>query len=127
MSNELGLFTTDGRKTFRPGETLELSALWALAAPPATLEARLFWFTRGKGTEDVKIVATQALATADSAGETRVVFTLPAAPYSFSGKLVSLLWAAELVAGQLSARCEFTLSPTGAELVLGGGILPRPS
>jgi hypothetical protein len=122
MSNEeLGLFTVDGRTAFLPGETLELSVLWAFAEKPAPLEVRLFWFTRGKGTEDVEVVATEPISTDAPAGEAKLRFALPAAPYSFSGKLISLIWAAELVAqpGDRSTRCEFTLSPTGVEIVLG--------
>ena len=52
-------------------------------------------------------------------GEQRVKFTLPAAPYSFSGKLISLIWAVELVADDSdSARWEFVLGPDGAEILL---------
>jgi hypothetical protein len=118
---ELGLFPGDDRSDYKPGELLELSVLWALPAKPASLEVRLFWFTRGKGTEDVEIVANEPIKTDTLAGEAKVRFTLPAAPYSFSGKLISLLWAAELVAepGARSTRFEFTLSPTGSEIVLG--------
>jgi len=122
MNNaELGLFTADNRTGFKPGETLELLVLWALPAKPASLEVRLFWFTRGKGTEDVEVVANETILTDNAAGESTVRFTLPDAPWSFSGKLISLLWAAELVAepGARAARCEFTLSPTGAEIILG--------
>ena len=36
---ELGIFITDGRTEFRPGETLSVSALWALPAAPGTLES----------------------------------------------------------------------------------------
>ena len=120
-NDELGLFTSDDRTAFKPGEVLELSVLWALPAKPESLEVRLFWFTRGKGTEDIEIISTERIAADAPAGETKVLFTLPVAPYSFSGKLISLIWAAELVAepGAHSTRFEFTLSPTGKELVLG--------
>lgn len=122
MSNdELGLFIDNDRKVFAPGETLELSVLWALPAKPDSIEIRLFWYTRGKGTEDVEVLATEKIAANAAAGEGKVRFALPAAPYSFSGKLISLLWVVELVAepGTRSTRCEFTLSPTGSEILLG--------
>lgn len=120
---ELGIFITDGRTGFRPGELLTVSALWALPVAPGTLEARLFWYTRGKGTEDVGVVAVETIAGAEAAGERSVTFTLPMQPWSFSGKLVSLLWAVELVAepGGQAARAEFTLSPDGREILLHGG------
>lgn len=123
MSNEeLGLFIENDRTSFMPGESLELSVLWALPSKPESMEVRLFWYTRSKGTEDVGVVATEALASTTASGEGKVRFTLPVAPYSFSGKLISLLWAVELVAepGPRSARCEFTLSPTGKEILLSG-------
>lgn len=82
----------------------------------AGLEVRLFWYTEGKGTQDLEIVATQRL---DAGGRFRL--DLPAAPYSFSGKLISLIWAVE-VAGEASGapRAELLVSPDGAEILLGG-------
>ena len=122
--SELGIFIADNRAHFRPGEKLAASALWALPAAPESLEVRLFWYTRGKGTQDVEIVASQTLGRAAAAGERTLDFALPAQPWSFSGKLVSLIWALELVAepGNRSARVEFTLSPDGAEILLHDGM-----
>lgn len=119
-NDELGLFIENDRTGFAPGSTLELTALWALSATPASLEARLFWYTRGKGTEDVEVVATEKISAPAAAGEARLRFALPVAPWSFSGKLVSLVWAVELVAepGARSTRCEFFLSPDGREILL---------
>lgn len=117
---ELFVEVRDKRADFRPGETINVTALWALSAPPRSLEARLCWFTRGKGTVDAGVVNTQLVPNPGLAGEHSFAFTLPDAPYSFSGKLISLIWAVELVAepGPRSARCEFTLSPHGQEVVL---------
>jgi hypothetical protein len=46
---------------------------------------------------------------------------LPEGPYSFSGKLISLIWALELACspGSETVRREITVSPTGHEIVLG--------
>jgi hypothetical protein len=118
-ANELSLTPADGRTQRRPGESVDFSALWALQKKPGSVVARLFWFTRGKGTEDVGVIATQTVPAPASAGEHVFRFTLPAAPCSFSGKLVSLLWAVELIAGDEVARCEFVLAPHGREIVLG--------
>lgn len=122
-TSELGLFIADNRTAFRPGDTLVVSALWALPVAPGSLEARLFWYTRGKGTEDVGVVAVETIAGAEVAGERSLRFKLPVQPWSFSGKLISLLWAVELVAepGGQSARAEFTVSPDGREILLHGG------
>lgn len=117
---ELYVEMRDKRSAFQPGETVEVNALWALSASPTALEARLCWFTRGKGTVDVGVASSQPAAALTQAGEQTFRFTLPDAPYSFSGKLISLIWAVELVAqpGSRSARCEFALAPDGKEVVL---------
>jgi hypothetical protein len=121
-THDLGIFIADGRTAFQPGETLEVSALWALAGAPERLEVRLFWYTRGKGTEDVGVVESERLENPPAAGEHRWRFPLPAQPWSFSGKLISLVWAVELVVepGERVARAEFTLSPDGREILLHG-------
>lgn len=115
---EIDIFPADQRNARQPGEILALSAMWALPTAPKTLEARLFWYTRGKGTEDLNVEMTQTIPAAGPAGEHSFQFKLPAGPYSFSGTLVSLAWAVEFVADKRSARWEFTLSPTGREVVL---------
>ena len=89
--NELRINLEQNRTAFEPGEELTGIAGWRLESPPRTLELRLFWFTRGKGTEDVGVVATVRFDQPLS-DETRPFrFRLPAAPYSFSGKLISLI------------------------------------
>lgn len=122
-SSELGVFIAENRTRFLPGETLRVSALWALPEKPESVEVRLFWYTQGKGTQDVGVVKTERIDAPDAAGERAVTFQLPQQPWSFSGKLVSLLWAVELVVepGGRVARGEFTLSPDGAEILLHGG------
>lgn len=109
-----------GRTVFRPGETIEGAALWELDAAPELAEIRLLWFTRGKGTEDGEVVATQRFD-APAAGDTRAFsLTLPPAPFSFSGRLVSVLWAVELVVkpGTRFVRAEIVCSPLEAEIRL---------
>jgi hypothetical protein len=117
-TDELSISPVDQRTNRQPGESVEFSALWALQKSPAAVEARLFWFTRGKGTEDVEIVAALQAPSPGPAGEHVFRFTLPPSPHSFSGRLISLTWAVELIAGRASARCEFVLAPDGREIVL---------
>jgi hypothetical protein len=118
MSEPLSIGPTSGDCSRKPRDVLELLARWSLPSPPRSLEARLFWFTRGKGTEDVGVVATRLVPAPGAHGEHRVTFTLPEAPYSFSGRLISLIWAVELVADQTAARWEFVLAPEGREILL---------
>ena len=117
-ADELSIAPIDNRTSRQPGESVEFSALWALQKPPASVEARLFWSTRGKGTEDVEVIATLRVPSPAPAGEHVFRFELPLSPYSFSGRLISLTWAVELIAGRASARCEFIVAPDGREIVL---------
>jgi hypothetical protein len=103
---------------FRPGETIQGTASWSLLEAPEALEVRLFWFTQGKGDQDVGVMETAALEGAGREGSRDFTFTAPEAPLSFSGKLISLVWAVELVAlprGD-AGRCELVISHTGEEI-----------
>jgi hypothetical protein len=110
----------DGVTAFHPGDEIEGTVRWRLDPPPQSLEVRLFWYTQGKGDQDVGVVATLPLAGPGIEDRRSFRFQLPVGPYSFSGKLISLLWAIEAVAepGSASERCEITVSPTGQEVVL---------
>jgi hypothetical protein len=119
-AQELFVEIRGGRTAFAPGEVIQVNALWALPDPPTSLEVRLCWFTRGKGTEDAGIVAVDTISAPGPAGEHGSTFTLPEGPYSFSGKLISLSWAVELVAlpSRKFARCDLVVAPGGREVVL---------
>ena len=108
------------RAGYRPGEEIAGVATWNLDRAPRTAEARLFWYTRGKGTVDAGVVETVRFDQAGPSDRREFRFHLPEAPHSFSGQLVSLLWAVELVLlpSKQTARLELTVSPTGHELVL---------
>lgn len=118
--SELKILLRDERKNFRGGETVEGVAGWRLEKPPTSAELRLFWFTRGKGTEDVGVVQTTRFDAPQLEEGRRFSFTLPIEPWSFSGQLVSLIWALELVIGpgEQTARVELIVSPTGREILL---------
>lgn len=118
MNIRLGL--RDQRSQFRPGEMLEGAVLWEGAEKPNVAEVRLLWFTRGKGTEDGAVVATETFSD-PQAGDTRQFsFRLPEAPYSFNGKLIALTWAVEVFInpGKHFSRVTFTMGPGGHEVKL---------
>jgi len=110
-----------GRDAYLPGETITGSVSWQFDAPATGIDLRLFWYTRGKGTQDVHVVKAQQFDAAGTGGRRNFRFVLPEEPYSFSGKLVSLTWALEAVAqpGDRSARRELVVAPGGREVVLG--------
>jgi hypothetical protein len=111
----------DGYTSFRPGDVVEGTVSWQLEPGPAEVEARLFWYTRGKGDQDVGVVEMLPYANPAPTDRRPFRFRLPEGPYSFSGKLISLVWAIEAVAqpGDVAGRAEITVSPTGDEIHLG--------
>ncbi len=118
--NSLRIETLDGGAAYGPREEIAGRASWSLEKPPDAVELRLFWYTQGKGTQDVGIVRSVRFDGAGREDRREFRFTLPEAPYSCSGKLVSVCWALELVAlpsGQ-TGRFEFTMAPGGKEIVL---------
>lgn len=118
--DELAVFLPGNRAAFEPGARLDVTVMWAFNRPPGLFDVRLFWITRGKGTEDIDIVANAPLRADAVAGEGTCTFTLPEAPWSFSGKLISLVWGVEVVAtgSGRAASCEFVLAPGAAEIRL---------
>jgi hypothetical protein len=112
-------FSND-RTTFRPGEEVAGTVSWSTDQPVQKLELRLFWFTRGKGTQDMGLVET-ARFEQPSQNETRSFrFRLPEAPYSFSGTLISVVWALELIVhpSKEVTRSEIQVGPQRREVHL---------
>ena len=118
-----------GRSAFRPGERVEGQASWELAEPPRSLEVRLFWTTSGRGDEDQEIVAVEQVPSPAASGWTRFSLQLPAGPYSFSGRLVSLAWALEVVAPheEMAASAPIVVGPEGREVRIDGEPAPEPA
>jgi hypothetical protein len=116
---ELHLDLADDRRAFKPGESVEGRVSWNVDGATSA-EVRLFWYTRGKGTEDVGLVDTVAFPNPQATDQRTFRFTLPEAPYSFSGKLISILWAIELIVepGSSVERREIVVSPSGREVVV---------
>jgi len=109
----------------RPFGKLKGTVKWGRDERPGRLELRLFWMTRGRGTEELGIIDRRPLEVRP--GETPFEFELPAGPYSCSGRLVSIVWAVELVDddGDGVALREFVLSPDGRERLLESVDKPR--
>lgn len=118
--NELRIEMDGDRRWFLPGEPLSGRVGWRLEDDAEAIELRLFWFTGGKGTEDVAIVDSVRIEAAGKAGNREFSFSLPAGPYSFSGSLITLSWALELVTLPEGAteRIEFVMAPTPVEVRL---------
>ena len=116
--------TRDGVTAFLPGETVEGTVGWHFATPARSVELRLLWYTQGKGDQDIGVVASVPLPNPGTDEVRPFQIRLPAGPYSFSGYLISLVWALEAVAepGSRAERLPITISPTRQELLLSSGV-----
>ena len=116
----LTIDTIDGGRWFKPGETIEGKVSWRLDDDADAIEVRLFWYTEGKGTQDVVVVSTKRIAGPDRVGDRSFRFRVPREPYSFSGKLITLSWALELVAlpGGETERLDLLIGPQPIEVDL---------
>jgi len=94
----LTLQTSDGGTWFKPGELVEGRASWHLEEEAEAIEVRLFWYTSGKGSQDVEVVRSLSVNRPDTSGHRDFSIRIPEGPYAFSGKLITLAWAIELVA-----------------------------
>ena len=119
--------TRDGITSFRPGDEVSGRARWELDKRPREVVARLFWYTEGQGTQDVVVVQEETFPAPERQDERKFSFRLPEGPLSFSGRLISLIWAVEVVAivatGDETGRVEIVISPDGYELRLPEGAL----
>jgi len=105
---------------FRPGEPINGTVSWSLPIAPSQVTVELFWTTRGKGQVDSEVVQSKQIKQPAASGEERFSLKIPNGPYSFSGKLVSLLWGVRLIIhpSQEQAQVNLTVSPTGQEIIL---------
>jgi hypothetical protein len=119
--DKLSINLYEDKTTYAPRETVRGAIRWSLQTNPEHLKFSLIWYTSGKGTRDVGVVETVTFDNPGSVGSKDFAFPLPDGPYSFSGKLISLIWAIELTCtpGSQTVRQEIVVSPTGSEVLLG--------
>lgn len=116
MSIEIRLL--EERACWRPGETVRAEVRWEAAGPPEGVEVRLLWETRGRGDREEGVAATVRVSVPAAAGAERVELALPAAPWSYAGRLLQIAWLVDAVlwpSGE-QARAELVLSPIGRPL-----------
>ena len=115
------MMLTDDRHSFQPGDTISGSLRWELEKAAEFITVELYWTTKGKGTKDTFVAESSQIATMGQLqGESRFRLTAPAAPYSFSGRLISLIWHVEIAGKDEldSAGEEITIAPGGKEIRL---------
>jgi hypothetical protein len=116
----LTLQTTDGGSWFKPGELVEGTTSWQIDEEVEAIEVRLFWYTSGKGTRDVEVVRSLRTEAPEASGHREFSIRVPDGPYSFSGKLITLAWAIEIVAlpDGGTERLDLTIGPQPVEVDL---------
>lgn len=93
--NEIHIELDGNATTFAPGDEIAGVVKWSLDDAPRAVEVRLAWHTEGRGDTDVGIVYRERFVDLPRNGDERFVFTMPAGPVSFSGKLITLSWLIE--------------------------------
>ncbi|MCC5844161.1 MAG: hypothetical protein JJU05_07920 [Verrucomicrobia bacterium] len=126
--NTLTLTFHQNLTRYFPGEPLRGAVNWNLEKEEKHLTVQLLWHTSGESVTNRSIVETLTWESPGRQGERAFEFTLPEAPHSFQGHLITLHWAVEVIArkNKLSEQLEFTLSPTGEPIQI-PKIDPDPS
>ncbi|HEX4954880.1 MAG TPA: hypothetical protein VF017_15930 [Thermoanaerobaculia bacterium] len=116
----LDITTADRRTVFAPGDPVTGTVAWSLDEAPSEVELRLFWYTSGKGEQDVVVVDTARFDAPGHQDQRAFSLHLPDGPLSFSGTLITLAWALELVVspGSLATRTELLVTVIGREIRL---------
>jgi hypothetical protein len=95
-SCDLSIELDEGKTRYQPGESVSGRVVVRTDSPVKCdgLDAKLEWFTHGKGNEDQEAVETERLFTGQwSGGETVAYpfrFTAPATPLSYAGEILNV-------------------------------------
>lgn len=118
--NDLSIELRAGQTAYHPGQTLTGRLRWWFDHEPAQIELQLLWTTRGKGSVDTQVVNSIVIDNPGERGDREFSFDLPDSPYSFSGKLISLVWSLRAVAKKSKTEAQTTLliSPAMQEIQL---------
>lgn len=105
---------------FAPGELLVFTVSRGAAAAPGPLAVQLGWFTEGRGTRDAAVVWSMPLPDLAPGADRAFEVRLPEAPWSFSGKLVSVAWRLEVLDAKRRplAAAPLIVAPHGAVVAL---------
>ncbi len=111
-----------GGVAYEPGSEVRGRVEWQAEAGerPKAVLISLLWHTEGKGTEDVEILEQIEVEHPPVIGDRDFTFRLPDFPWSFSGTLLSLIWAVEasLEPGSTVERVDLISAPGGEEVRL---------
>jgi hypothetical protein len=127
--NNLQIKFSNESRAFLPGEVLQGQVQWELADSVKRIELRLFWVTSGKGVCETGIASKLHFDNPAKQDTRPFTFQLPAFPFSYEGRLMSLNWAVEAICtpGTFSAREEFILGPGRKKVLLHPSDIQSPS
>lgn len=102
------------------GSTISGVVKWQSIEQSEPLELRLSWHTEGRGTMDRKIIYQQALPIVTHLQSHRFSIKAPEGPYSFTGRLIELIWTISCVSkkGKVLDSTQLYLSRDGRAVEL---------
>lgn len=106
---------------FEPGERIAGRVHWQeLHSRDTVVEVRLSWATTGKGDRDSASLETKSFPLKPGEGSAAFEFLAPQFPYSFSGKLISLVWHIEATVdfSRQSTALQIVIAPNRKEVLL---------
>lgn len=87
------------KEHYSPGEEILATVSWHLGdTNDKSIEVHLFWFTEGRGDEDMTIVESVNVPIHAKTGSKILKFIAPKHPYSFLGNHIMLNWSIEALA-----------------------------
>ena len=113
--------TLDIHKTvFEPQDEVVGRVTWSLHRSPKVVTVTAGWYTQGRGSEDEQIEIEQKWRTDENRGVQGFVLPLSKSPYSYSGKLIEIIWyvSAKTKKGGLHTRTDIVVSPNGKPVTL---------
>lgn len=110
------------KKDYEPGEQIQGKLTWNQIGPSVDFDIRLIWYTLGKGSRDCSIVSSHLVAKPNISGDYDFSFEAPTWPHSFTGQLISLQWAIEVVElpSEQAVEAELIIAPGRKEILLPG-------
>ena len=114
----------DDKTRFSPFDQMEAEITWD-SSVVHDIKVELLWSTRGRGSEDTYVQDARRIAVKQERSSMKnLIFQAPVGPYSFSGKLISLIWylSASDEGGSQSAELELVIAPGEKEIIIDQGM-----
>lgn len=113
--SELEIQFENGKAEFLPGGTIRGCAKWQLESDVNYLQLSLYWRTDGRAEKYFEICESMKFEFPGPSGQRDFEIEVPSGPYSFKGRLFSIIWTVELSTpdGKLLAEKNIAVSSDG--------------